>query len=75
MNAFRDKARDIASKTGMEKEFEKLNRLISALLTTRPSKALTSLVAIARVQRAPYDKSRIELLEKLFIALQKEDSR
>jgi len=73
LNAFRDKARDIASKTGMEKEFEKLNRLISALLTTRPSKVLTSLVAIARAQGLPYDKSRIELLEKLFIALQKQE--
>jgi Fic family protein len=73
LNAFRDKARDIASKTGMEKEFEKLNRLIGALLTTRPSKALTSPVAIARAQGLPYDRSRIELLEKLFIALQKEE--
>jgi Fic family protein len=73
LNAFRDKAREVASKTGMEKEFEKLNRLISALLTTRPSKALTSMVAIARSQGLPYDKSRIELLEKLFIALQKQE--
>jgi len=73
LNAFRDKARDVASKTGMEKEFEKLNRLISALLTTRPSKVLTSMVAIARAQGLPYDKSRIELLEKLFIALQKQE--
>ncbi|MGZ3757807.1 MAG: Fic family protein [Mucilaginibacter sp.] len=73
LNAFRDKARDIASKTGMEKEFEKLNRLIGTLLTSRPSKALTSPVAIARAQGLPYDKSRIGLLEKLFITLQKEE--
>jgi dsDNA-binding SOS-regulon protein len=73
LNAFRDKAREIASKTGMGKEFEKLNKLISNLLTTRPSKALTSPVAIARANGLPYDKSRIELLEKLFIALQKEE--
>jgi dsDNA-binding SOS-regulon protein len=73
LNAFRDKAREIASKTGMGKEFEKLNKLISNLLTTRPTKALTSPVAIARANGLPYDKSRIELLEKLFIALQKEE--
>jgi len=73
LNAFRDKARDIADQTGMGKEFEKLNRLISALLTTRPSKALTSPVAIARAQGLPYDRSRVELLEKLFIALQAEE--
>jgi Fic family protein len=73
LNAFRDKAGDIASKTGMEKEFDKLNRLIGALLTTKPSKALTSPAAIARAQGLPYDKPRIGLLEKLFIALQKDE--
>ncbi|WP_184547872.1 Fic family protein [Mucilaginibacter sp. FT3.2] len=73
LNAFRDKARQIALKTGMEKEFEKLNRLISALLTTKPSKALVSPVAIARAHGQPYDKARIDLLEKLFITLQQQE--
>jgi hypothetical protein len=73
LNVFRDKARNVAAKIGMEKEFEKLNRLISALLSTRPSKALTSPVAIARAQGLPYDKARLELLEILFIALQKDE--
>uniref|UniRef100_UPI00404B3DD8 Fic family protein n=2 Tax=Flavobacteriaceae TaxID=49546 RepID=UPI00404B3DD8 len=53
-------------------EFEKLNKLISALLTTKPSKILTSPIAVARALGNPYDKHRIELFEKLFIELQQQ---
>ena len=42
LNDLRDKARIIAEKLGMQTEFEKLNKLISALLTTNPSKILSS---------------------------------
>lgn len=38
INKVRDNARVIAEKLGMQSEFAKLNRLISALLTTKPSK-------------------------------------
>ena len=70
LNQFRDKARIISDQLGMQVEFEKLNKLISALLTTQPSKILTSPIAVARSLGNPYDKNRIELFEKLFIALQ-----
>ncbi|RYY24923.1 MAG: cell filamentation protein Fic [Sphingobacteriaceae bacterium] len=70
LNVFRDKARLISAETGMTKEFDKLNKLISALLTTKPSGLLRSPVALARVYGSPYDPARIELLEKLFIRLQ-----
>lgn len=50
----------------MQNEFIKLNKLISALLTTSPSKILISPLAIARVFGSPYDPSRLELFEKLF---------
>ena len=56
----------------MQSEFEKLNKLISALLTTKPSKILTSPIAVARALGNPYDKHRIELFEKLFIELQQQ---
>ena len=42
INKIRDQARVIAEHLKMPKEFEKLNRLISALLTTKTSKILTS---------------------------------
>jgi hypothetical protein len=72
LNQFRDKARGIAEKLGMQSEFEKLNKLISALLTTKPSKILTSPMAVARALGNPYDKHRLELFEKLFIELQQQ---
>ncbi len=66
LNAVRDKAREISEKLGMQNEFIKLNKLISALLTTSPSKILTSPLATARAFGSPYDPSRLELFEKLF---------
>ncbi len=72
LNQFRDKAREIADKLGMQSEFEKLNRLISALLTTKPSKILKSPLAVARALGNPYDRLRIELFEKLFIELKQQ---
>jgi Fic family protein len=56
----------------MQSEFEKLNKLISALLTTKPSKILTSPMAVARALGNPYDKHRLELFEKLFVELQQQ---
>lgn len=70
LNQLRDKAREIADILGMKSEFEKLNKLISAILTTKPSKILSSPYALARALGNPYDKSRLELFEKLFIELQ-----
>ena len=72
LNQFRDKAREIADKLAMQTEFGKLNKLISALLTTKPSKILTSPLAVARALGNPYDKHRLELFEKLFIELQQQ---
>ncbi len=69
LNKVRDKARLIADELNMHTEFEKLNKVISALLATRPSKILTSPVAIARAFGIPYDEARIELLSKLFVEL------
>lgn len=70
LNAVRDRARDIAEELGMQNEYDKLNRIISAILTTRPSDLLTSPVAIARAFGHPYDPNRLALFEKLFVELQ-----
>ncbi len=61
LNELRDKAREIAQQLGMEKEFDKLNKLISALLTTKPSKMLSSPLPVARAFGNPYDPARLSL--------------
>lgn len=69
LNALRDRARDISGQLGMKKEFEKLDRLIRAILTTKPSGILKSSVALARAFGQPFDPKRIELFENLFVTL------
>ena len=66
INKLRDQARAIAAQLKMTKEFEKLSRLISELLTTKTSKILSSPLAIARAFGKPYDPIRLELFETLF---------
>ncbi|SNZ00160.1 Fic family protein [Flagellimonas pacifica] len=66
LNELRDRARTISEELDMRREFDKLDGLISALLTTNPSKILSSPVALARAFGNPYDPVRLELFEKLF---------
>jgi hypothetical protein len=73
LNKFRDRARQVSEDLEMPKEYEKLNKLIGALLSTKPSSVLTSPVALARAYGHPYDKSRTELFERLFIHLQQQE--
>lgn len=73
LNLVRDRARDISKELGMEKEFEKLNKIISALLTTRTAKELKSTVAKARAIGIPYDPVRIQLFETLFRELKQQE--
>jgi hypothetical protein len=69
LNAFRDSCRDVAQQIGLEKEFEKLNRIISALLSTHSADALVSQSAKAMSAGIPYDMDRAELLTILYDAL------
>lgn len=69
LNELRDRARSIAEKLDMQKEFAQLNTLISALLATKPTKLLSSTVAKARALGEPFDPARIALFEKLYDAL------
>jgi len=69
INAFRDKAREISQELGMESEFDTLNNIISALLTTKPSTILTSSSAISRANGQPFDNDRVRLFEVFFEAL------
>jgi len=69
LNRLRDRARAISEQLGMHTEFRKLDRIIGALLSTRPADILTSPVASARAFGLPYDQQRLELFQHLFHTL------
>jgi len=69
LNKVRDQARVVSEKLEMTKEFEKLDKIISALLTTHSSKILKSPIATARAFGEPYDPYRYELFEILYCEL------
>ena len=69
VNRIRDDARDISIALNKPKEFRKLDNLIGAILSTRPTVVLSSPSAIARLAGAPYDSSRVELFGTLLAAL------
>lgn len=73
VNALRDRARELSKLLDMATEFEKLNNIISALLSTRSSNILTSPLAAARAFGFPYDPNRIELFNTLYVSLLKSD--
>ena len=66
LNELRDRAREISKELGMKKEFTKLDKIISALLSTHSSSILKSPIATARAFGMPFDPFRYELFEKLF---------
>ena len=66
INKFRDKAREVAGQLGFSVEFDKLNKLVSALLSTRNAGILRSESARARAAGMPFDAKRIELFEILY---------
>lgn len=72
LNKLRDEARVISKKLKMKNEFEKLDKMIGSLLSTKKSK-LKSPEAIALSFGDPYDSKRIDLFNKLFIALKKKN--
>ncbi|MCX6181863.1 MAG: Fic family protein [Bacteroidetes bacterium] len=65
LNELRDKTKAIASRLRMKKEFEKLNKKISAILSTKPSRLLKSPIAMAQAFGEPYDPERVNLFHKL----------
>ncbi len=73
INKLRDSAKSIAKALKMQKEYEKLNKIISSLLATNTSKILSSPLGIARAFGSPYDPERMQLFEELFRELQKRE--
>jgi len=64
LNALRDEARSLASELGAQTEFEQLDRLISALLTTGPDVTRTPM-GRAFAQSHAYDPDRNPLFDDL----------
>lgn len=69
LNSVRDKAKEISKWLDMEIEFKRLDRIIGALLGTKPRETLLSEKAIARSQGSPFDSKCFGRLEILFAHL------
>jgi hypothetical protein len=73
LNQLRDRARLTAQELGLATEFEKFNKIVGAILRTRPAGALESPEARARSHGVPYDARRLDLFNALFAELGKVD--
>ncbi len=72
LNEYRDAAKVIANDLGYMKEYEKLNKVISALLSTYPDKdTLNTRYAKAIAKKEPFYSERIKLFEKLILYIKK----
>jgi len=69
LNRIRDEARAIAPELGLEKEAERLDSIIGALLGTQPDSAVSNRANIERAQAKPYDVNRVRLFEVLALQL------
>lgn len=72
LNVLRNSAREISKHLHLEKEFIKLDRILSAMLATGNSKTLQSKISKARVSGEPFDPGRIDLFENLYNELTEE---
>ena len=73
LNKLRDDARRLAPDLNLEAEFKKLDAIIGAILSTKPSKILTSSVAAARAIGEPFDSERLHLFNILMAALNSQE--
>ena len=65
LNRIREEARANCSVLKMEKEFQALERLIGAILSTQSIGVLSTERAIAVAKKEPFDPNRIEIFESL----------
>lgn len=70
LNAYRDMLRETAGRLGMDNEFKKINKLISALLATHKAVVLKTPYARALSVGLRFDENRKRLFETLFDSLQ-----
>lgn len=72
LNRLRDKCRKISERLELKKEFDRLDKIIGALLGTHAKKQLKSHQAVARAAGKPYDPLRLQLFDVLFSHLRAE---
>ena len=72
LNEYRDKLRVVSERLNMPKEYERICKIISALLSTHSSDILTTPSAKALSVGLPFDQTRGELFEALFHAIKDE---
>lgn len=65
LNRIRDEARANCSMLNMEKEFQSLEGVIGAILSTQPFESLSTDRAIAVAKKEPFDPNRIQIFEGL----------
>ena len=70
VNKLRDRAGELAKVLGMKKEFNRLDALIGALLSTLDTSVLTTSLGVARASGLPYDPGRVLLFQDLFRELE-----
>jgi len=75
LNELRDNARRLAGDGRWKTEFERLDKLIGAILGTRETRGLKTQAARARAMGLAYDPDRLELFQVLFRALLERDFR
>jgi fido (protein-threonine AMPylation protein) len=68
INKMRDRMKGISKQIGLEKEFDKISAIISALLSTNDLK-LKSDTGIARQSGYPFDANRVALFHKLYLEI------
>lgn len=73
LNQLRDQARRVAAELGLQREFQKLDKMIGAILRTRPVNALSSERTRARAMGLPYDPERLDTFNRLFSQLAQSD--
>lgn len=71
LNQIRDEAKQIAFALDYKNEYQKLNQIISALLSTHDDYSLKTPYAKAIVKKEPYDEYRLKAFEDLSLYLQK----
>jgi len=69
INLFRDETRKVSEQLDMENEFKKLNKIISALLSTHTPDVLSTGSGKALAAGVPYDMDRAELFTILYDTL------
>ncbi len=66
INEIRDQATSIANDFSWTKEFDRLNKMIGAMLGTKSSDALVSDASLARAKNIPYDVGAVRRFQLLF---------